>query len=157
VSKYAFGAHPLMSFNHTSYTLDKYQSIPFVIDETAPDFTDLLPGLSNQHARIATAHKAKYHALCVLSGNFSVMLWQKLMTNLEQLNLPKSFSYAYLQQLTENLMNSSQTALTGPLVRNDQITIDKNLAALEEDPFKEVYESFVNCYKKLQEKPNERP
>jgi hypothetical protein len=85
------------------------------------------------------------------------MLWQKLMTNLEQLNLPKSFSYAYLQQLTENLMNSSQTALTGPLVRNDQITIDKNLAALEEDPFKEVYESFVNCYKKLQEKPNERP
>src|SRR4051812_14973955 len=32
VSELAYGAHPLMTFSNTLYTLDKYQSIPFVVD-----------------------------------------------------------------------------------------------------------------------------
>ncbi|MDO8953719.1 MAG: DUF2520 domain-containing protein [Gammaproteobacteria bacterium] len=150
ISKYAYGAHPLMSFNSSLYSLEQYEAIPFVIDQNAPDFSELLPGLANANAKISFAQKAKYHALCVLSGNFSCMLWQKFIHSLEaDFKLPQSFSYAYMRQLTQNLIEQPDMALSGPLVRNDQATIARNLEALEGDPFQAVYKSFINCYQEL--------
>jgi predicted short-subunit dehydrogenase-like oxidoreductase (DUF2520 family) len=151
-SKYAYGAHPLMCFTPNLYTLEQYQTIPFVIDEDAPPFAELLPGLSNPHARLAKNLKAKYHALCVMSGNFSCLLWQKLFASLEQeFHLPKQFAYPYLQQQMQNLLTDSASALTGPLVRQDRATIEKNIAALAHDPFQMIYKSFVTAYQQLQE------
>lgn len=145
----AFGAHPLMTFNENLYSLDEYQKIPFVIDDDAPPFESLLPGLTHSHRRLAKSLKAKYHALCVLSGNFSCMLWQKLFKSFQQeLNLPEEFAHPYLLRQAQNLIQNSNSALTGPLVRGDQATIQKNLTALNSDNFKEVYEAFVSCYHK---------
>ncbi len=153
VSTKAHGAHPLMTFNDALYSFDHYQRIPFIIDHDSPSFENLLPGLPNVHMRLDKSLKAKYHALCVLSGNFSCLLWQKLFTNLEQeFGMPADIAQLYLQQQTQNLITNPKTALTGPLVRGDTLTIKKNLAALEGDPFKEVYESFVKCYATLVEK-----
>jgi 2-dehydropantoate 2-reductase len=73
------GAHPLMTFGPDLYAPEKYAAIPFVIEDDAPDFAALLPGLPNAHARIKKNDKAKYHALCAMAGNFSCLLWQKLM------------------------------------------------------------------------------
>ncbi len=147
VSDKAHGAHPLMTFNQALYSLEQYQRIPFVIDQDAPAFDSLLPGLSNSHVRLDKSFKAKYHALCVLSGNFSCMLWQKLLRSLEQeFHIPASIAHEYLQQQTCNLIKNPETALTGPLVRGDVLTIEKNVAALEGDAFQQVYESFVKCY-----------
>lgn len=150
ISQHAFGAHPLMSFANEMYSLQEYQTIPFVLDDDAPEFSDLLPGLANSHFRLDKTLKAKYHALCVLSGNFSCLLWQKLFSEFEQkLNLPQTISHPYLRQQMQNLVTNPLNALTGPLVRNDIVTIENNLAALCNDPFQEVYQSFVNAYKKL--------
>lgn len=150
ISEKAYGAHPLMTFNQALYPFEQYQKIPFVIDQDAPAFDVLLPGLQNPHVRLAKSLKTKYHALCVLSGNFSCMLWQKLFSSLEQeFNFPGDIAQLYLQQQTQNLITHPKTALTGPLVRGDQLTIEKNLTALEGDPFKQVYESFVKCYKNI--------
>lgn len=151
-SQKAYGAHPLMTFSENLYSLEQYKNIPFVIDQDAPEFADLLPGLPNRHVRLDKARKAKYHALCVLSGNFSCMLWQKLFSTLEQeFNFSADIAYPYFLQQSQNIFDNPKTALTGPLVRNDLETINKNLAALDLDPFKEVYKSFVTCYKKLNE------
>jgi predicted short-subunit dehydrogenase-like oxidoreductase (DUF2520 family) len=147
VSDHIYGAHPLMTFNKHLYNLEQYQTIPFVIDHNAPANENLLPGLPNPCARLDKSKKAKYHALCVLSGNFSCMLWQKFFTSLEtEFNLPASIGQAYLQQQTQNILSDYASALTGPLTRNDHTTIEKNLAALSLDPFQEVYQSFVSCY-----------
>jgi hypothetical protein len=152
VSHHVYGAHPLMTFDFCLYALKQYQSMPFVLEENAPSFHELLPGLHNPHRRIAIAHKAKYHALCVLSGNFSIMLWQKFMQDLEQeFHLPRSFAHAYLQQICENLIDHPSRALSGPLVRNDWETIERNLKALDNDPFQAVYESFVTCYSQIKD------
>lgn len=152
VTDKAHGVHPLMTFSRRLYDLEKYKLIPFVIDHDAPPFEDLLPGLSNQHARLNKSFKAKYHALCVLSGNFSCLLWQKLFNSLEtEFNIPASFSEHYLQQQTQNLLTTPQTALTGPLVRGDYHTIEKNIAALENDPFQDVYKSFLTCYQNIKQ------
>ncbi|MBI3441099.1 MAG: DUF2520 domain-containing protein [Proteobacteria bacterium] len=150
VSQMAYGAHPLMTFNTGFYTLDKYQSIPFVVDTTAPDFTTLLPGLPNHHVKLAPELKAKYHAMCVLSGNFSCLLWQKFFSALEsEFHLPAKTGYTYLRQQTENLLTDYVSAFTGPLARGDVATIQKNLAALKCYPFQQIYQSFVNLKEKI--------
>lgn len=152
LSEKAYGAHPLMSFAQDLYELKQYQEIPFVMDHDAPDFVLLLPGLPNFHARLNKAQKAKYHALCVLSSNFNCLLWQKLMQSLEQeFNLSREFARPLLRQCTTNLLLNPETALTGPLVRDDFETIAANLAALEDDPFQNVYKSFVSAYQKINE------
>lgn len=153
VSENSYGAHPLMTFSEKLYSLAAYQAIPFIIDHHAPSFDTLLPGLPNEHARLHTSLKAKYHALCVLSGNFSCMLWQKMFSSFEQeFNLPSSLVHPYLKQQMQNLMQDAESALTGPLVRNDHLTIEKNMAALSTDPYQSIYKSFVSCYQQLKEK-----
>lgn len=153
VSEKAYGAHPLMTFSTKLYTLDKYLSVPFVVDANAPPFETLLPGLSNQHVTLASEHKAKYHAMCVLGGNFSCLLWQKFFTVLEsEFNLPAETGHAYLRQQMENLLTDYSSAFTGPLVRGDTETIRKNLDALEGDPFQSIYKCFVKNYSFIKEK-----
>ena len=150
VSKLAIGAHPLMTVSESFFTLEEYKAICFIVENNAPTFDILLPGLPNQNYPIATDNKAYYHALCVLSGNFSCMLWQKLFTELrEHFNFPEKVARSYLNNHTFNLLMNYKTALTGPLVRNDQKTIDKNLQALKDDPFQEIYQKFVECYAEM--------
>jgi predicted short-subunit dehydrogenase-like oxidoreductase (DUF2520 family) len=147
VTDAAYGLHPVMTFTHYLYDLKKYQAIPFIMDDDAPPFADLLPGLPNEHARLHKSLKPKYHALCVLSGNLSCLLWQKLFKSLEnEFNIPQAIAHHYLQQQTHNLLTTPETALTGPLVRGDHLTIEKNIAALENDSFQDVYKSFIACY-----------
>lgn len=147
----AYGVHPLMTFGQALYDLAAYQQMPLLIDHDAPEISELLPGLSNPHQRLHTSKKAQYHALCVLAGNFSCMLWQKLFSDFEgKLNLPKELAHPYLKQQMQNLLTAPEAALTGPVARQDHKTIAKNLEALSADPFQEVYESFVRCYQKTQ-------
>lgn len=147
VTALAYGVHPLFCFNEDLYELNEYQSIPFVIDNDAPDFASLLPGLDNAHVRLDKSSKAKYHALCVLAANFSCLLWQKLFADFEhELSIPAALAHPLLQQQTKNLLINYEAALTGPLLRNDQQTLMKNLQALSGDPIQQVYQSFIEYY-----------
>ncbi len=152
----AFGAHPLMTFSQDLYSIERYSSIHFVIDEDAPAFDQLLPGVPNTHVRLPKKLKDKYHALCVLSGNFSCMLWQKLFASFEkEFNIPANVAHPYLLQQTQNLLDHYPSALTGPLVRDDKNTIAKNISALTADSFQKIYQSFVECYQLENSKGNE--
>lgn len=145
----AVGAHPLMTFGQDLYTLEKYKSIPFVLDEGAPDLATLLPGLPNPFAYLPFSQKAKYHAMCVLAGNFSCLLWQKFFSTLENdFSMPVNIGLPYLLQQTENIARDYKTALTGPLARGDAATLQKNIDALTGDAFQAVYQSFVDAYRR---------
>lgn len=152
VTNHAHGAHPLMTFSNSLYPKNRYLTIHFVVDRDAPSFEKLLPGVPNPHSYLDKDLKEKYHALCVLSGNYSCMLWQKLFATFEnEFNIPLSAAHPYLQQQTQNIIDNYQLALTGPLVRNDEKTIIKNLSALSFDSFQQVYQSFVSCYQQQRE------
>ncbi len=149
----ANGAHPLMTFNDKLYSLDTYQKIPFVIEKTDTAINELLPGLANPSFVIPRELKAFYHAMCVLSGNFTAILWQKFFTELETtFNIPKEMAHPYLEQIVLNLQNNPQSALTGPLSRNDLVTINANLQALAKDPFQKVYQAFWDIYQRGESK-----
>lgn len=146
-SSLAYGAHPLFTFSHELYDLATYQKIPFILEKEGPSFSELLPGLPNPHYQIPRDLKNLYHSLCVLSGNFSCILWQKFFHELEHtFHLPKSVTHPYMQQIFSNLQKSQGNILTGPLARNDYTTIAANLAALSNDPFQKIYQAFVEVY-----------
>lgn len=142
-----FSVHPLASFSRDYFNFDFYKTIPFCLEAEGPEFVELLPGLPNPHFRIPSAQKAFYHALCVMSGNFTAILWQKFFAELErQWQMPREMALPYLQSIIENLQSNSHSALTGPLARGDEVTIQKNLTALADDPFAKIYQAFVETY-----------
>ena len=150
----AYGAHPLMTFGPDLYTLEKYKTIPFVVDDDAPDFSTLLPGFSNPHTYLPRAQKGRYHAMCVMAANYSCILWQRFFSVLEhEFGMPPDSGHPFLQQQTENLLRDHVNALTGPLARGDEKTIAKNLEGLADDPYRRIYEAFVTVYKEEHEKP----
>jgi predicted short-subunit dehydrogenase-like oxidoreductase (DUF2520 family) len=145
IAKNAFSAHPLMTFGPDLYSLQDYQRIPFIIEDHGPTFSELFPALSNPHFAIPPAQKPYYHALCVMANNFSTMLWQKFFDDMqEQFQISKSALLPYLEVTFNNLARNHQNALTGPLVRGDQETIDANLKALADGPFLKIYQAFVD-------------
>ena len=138
----AIGVHPLMTFAGKLYSQDIYQKIHFVIDSTYP-FEKILSGFPNSHSTISPSQKAKYHALCVMSGNFSSILWQAVFKEMKSFGISKSHLLPYLRQTFINIAQL-QDSLTGPLQRKDKQTIHTNLKALKENPaLYDIYQSFI--------------
>lgn len=141
-------AHPLMTFTKEMYDLNTYQSIPFITESGKKPLAETLPGLKNPSYSIEGHTKGLYHALCVMAGNFTTLLWEKSFLEFANLGLPKSVLIPYLEQTMKNLKFSDpgQTVLTGPLARSDRKTIEQNLSSLKDDPYFKVYKAFCQSY-----------
>jgi predicted short-subunit dehydrogenase-like oxidoreductase (DUF2520 family) len=143
----AYGAHPLMSFGHTLHSEDIYRQMWFIVEDNNKTFAELLPNLPNSSKTIPSDAKGLYHSLCVLSSNFTCLLWQKMLNTLQnEWQIPSEAVYPILQQVMNNITHDHNTALTGPLLRNDEKTIHNNLQALADDPYQAVYQAFVLAY-----------
>jgi len=140
------GAHPLMTFAGQLYPLDTYRRIPFVL-EAGASFSGLFPDLQNSHYVIGARDKSRYHAMCVMAGNFSQLLWKGISDRFEKdLEMPAAILHPYLRQTAENFILSPNSALTGPLARGDEKTVERNLHALEDDPLEDIYTAFMRFY-----------
>lgn len=137
--------HPLMSFSNELYSDDFYSRFAFVTTSPLPR-EDLIASLPNPFFRIEPEQKTFYHAMCVLAGNGSVLLWQKFLHEMRRLGISNEASTLYARRIVENLANDPARALTGPLVRNDQITLQADLHSLAEDPFQGVLAALIEAY-----------
>jgi 2-dehydropantoate 2-reductase len=147
------GVHPLMTFTNSLQDLQFYQQIHMVIDCSKDKFAKIFPKFNNQTYLISSNNKPYYHALCVMSGNFSSILWSKIFEEFQaKLQIPQEAIYPYLQAIFENIKTDYKSALTGPLIRNDQITIDKNLDSLSADNFLPIYKSFLEYWRSKNDK-----
>lgn len=138
-------AHPLMTFTDDLYDLQTYRSISFISSSSE---RQILPGLENRFFHINPEQKALYHALCVASGNFTTLLWQKMKSGLAEMNIPFEAAHPYLLQITQNLIHHPDTALTGPIARQDLPTVKANHQAFAGDSFQEIYRAFIHTYYK---------
>lgn len=139
-------AHPLMSFGPDLYPADFYPKIHFTVTG-ASSLAEAIPGLPNGFSQLKPEDKALYHALCVIGGNFPVLLWNKMETGLKDLGLPESAARLYVERVAENYRELGAKALTGPLIRKDEKTIQRNLESLDGDPWRKVYEAFREAVK----------
>lgn len=153
---FAHSVHPLMTFGEALYDLNTYTQIPFVTDRGAPQFKDLFPALPNPSYEIEPKQKPLYHALCVMSGNFTTLLWSRAFEAFQaDLGLPPEILLPYFKQLTLNLSSSPKTPKnhwSGPLVRGDTQTMEKNISSLPLETDREIYRAFVTAFKKANPK-----
>jgi predicted short-subunit dehydrogenase-like oxidoreductase (DUF2520 family) len=141
----ATSMHPLYTFGPGLYPQDVYPRIPFVCDEDGPEFPAVFPHLENPNWRIASRDRPRYHAACVMGGNFTTLLWAHAMEIFRDVGLPPEAALPYLERTCANVAEHGGEALTGPLVRGDRRTILENLAALQGDPWAAVYQAFVQA------------
>lgn len=135
------GYHPLMTFGPELYTEATYRRINYITAGEETRWPTELP-LPNALFAIRPEQKALYHALCVLSGNFTTLLWEKAQREFAELGLPPEILRPYADITIDNVFNDPARALTGPLVRGDVDTMNKNLEALGGDPFAGIYRAF---------------
>ncbi len=136
-------AHPLMSFPKELYDLSFYEKIHFSLTGSQ-NLKEIFPSFENSFSILPAEEKPLYHALCVMGGNFPQMLWNFTEAQLEQLKIPAAAIENYFSAILENYKNLKQHAITGPLVRKDRETMQKNMSALETFlPWKKVYQSFT--------------
>lgn len=142
-TKFAESAHPLFTFSNNLYQLKEYQNIPFITESKRMNFKELFPELINLSYVIEQREKEHYHAWASMVGNFSSFLISEYKKVIVDLDLPKKILEPYLYQIVKNSINETD-ALTGPIIRGDQETIDKHLQIIEMD-FIPIYNSFLKC------------
>ena len=148
ITPLAFSAHPLQTFTKRLFHFSDYTKIPFILEKNGPTFDDLLPGFPNPHYKIPRDKKPLYHALCVMANNFSTLLWQQLFESMEkEFDISHDHLKPFLQATFQNLLHDPSHALTGPLARQDKVTLSKNLQALKDHPFFNIFQAFTQLEK----------
>lgn len=121
--------HPLMTFTEKLFPFEFYKHIHWAVTG-ASSLQDIVPELPNPSFILQDTHKAAYHAWCVLSAAGAQTLWKSALQELRKMGVSEDAYLVYVKQITENFLNSPENSLTGPWVRNDRSTIQKNLGAL---------------------------
>lgn len=138
--------HPLMTFPKALFPIDFYQKIAFTTTQ-AFAWNEIDSRITNPLIQISENQQALYHAQCVLAANMTHLLWMNFSHEMKGLGFAPDHLGPFLERISANFKSLGSEALTGPLVRQDEQTIEKNLESLEGDPFHGVYSAFVNAYK----------
>ncbi|MFZ3231236.1 MAG: DUF2520 domain-containing protein [Pseudobdellovibrio sp.] len=135
-------AHPLMSFPTELLAAPIYNEIYFALTGTAT-LNLALPGFLNSFFTLSAEEKPLYHALCVVAGNFPQLLWLEVEKKFTDLQVPKKAFHIYLHQILNNYLLLKEKSLSGPIIRKDFLTLEKNQLALAGSKLKSIYQSFV--------------
>ncbi|MBD64326.1 MAG: hypothetical protein CME62_03915 [Halobacteriovoraceae bacterium] len=139
--KEMIGIHPLMSFSNELYTTSFYENLLWVVDHEC-ELDQIFPTSIKNYTKIAAELKPYYHALCVLGGNIPHLLWNELNQKFSDLGIHEQDFKKYIQITTENFLKDRKP--TGPIVRNDKVTIGKNIASLQPSLAK-IYQGVREC------------
>lgn len=140
--------HPLISFSIDLFEPEFYPQIPFALfteENSEVQLTDVLPGVPNPFFKLNPQEKSLYHGLCVASGNLMVLLWQAVGREFQKhfYANPQPLLAPYLDSITRNLKTNWDQALTGPIARKDETTLNKNYVALKNTELREIFEAHV--------------
>ena len=140
--------HPLMTFGPEIGDLDFYRGIPLITfeDEEAPP----LDSFPNPKAHLPREKRIHYHAACVMFSNFPMLLWDAAEKTAASPHLMRGLFDPILKTTLANYLKNGRSALTGPLARKDQTTIDAHLNALKNTPECRLYDAFVHYFKETQ-------
>ena len=149
----AWCCHPLGSFGDVLHPPDIYRRVTFACDPGPPEFQDVFPDLPNPHVVLDPDLRPLHHALAVLSGNFTTLLWQKARGDWARMGIGPEAVSAYFETVANNLRTDPEGSVTGPLTRGDDDTVASNLSALGEDPWAEVYRAVLRAVRGERRRP----
>lgn len=140
------GLHPLASFPPHPMKMDALSRVTFTSEVGGPGMAEIFPMLPNPSFAIPADAKPLYHALAVLTGNLSSLVWNLCAeVARDRLGADPAALYApYFASIVDGFAASPHDSLTGPAARGDVETLRRNLAALEHDPaLSDLYRTFL--------------
>lgn len=136
------GLHPMMSFSSELFDLDFYENLTWMLDQPIDISAHLPLEFMNIHY-IQPANKAHYHALCVMAGNIPQLICEQTESELMKLGINEKAIKNYIKTAFDNYLLDRPA--TGPIVRNDQKTIEQNLKNLPEYS-QHIYQAVKDNY-----------
>ena len=124
------GFHPLMTFTDRLYQATVYPEIHFVGVHSPTLFQVHFPNFTNTYHQIKNEQKALYHALCVLCGNGTTLLWELASLEFKKMGVDPQALHPYLRQASEQILQQSPGRFTGPWYRGDNKTSQAHSQAL---------------------------
>ena len=143
------GFHPIMTFTDRLYKADVYPEIHFVGVHSPALFQVHFPNFKNPYHQIQPEQKALYHALCVLCGNGTTLLWELASLEFQKLGLNAQALLPYLKQVSEQIGQQSPGRFTGPWYRGDEKTNDAHSAALQGHKLQDLFTTLKQQAQKL--------
>ncbi len=140
--------HPIQSFPVKMPAPDAFKGIYFGLEgkEKALDLAKkIVRQLESRYIILESEEKSLYHAACSMASNFLVTLFDAASFLLEQTGLDANISsqilFPLVQGTLQNVKNfNTHSALTGPICRGDEKSIQKHLTALCKYPLqKRIY------------------
>lgn len=131
-------AHPLVSFDGTARD---WTGVPLAVTGPVPDqIVDALSGLGFLPFDLPAEHKPLYHAAAVLTSGHAATLWLGAAHLLAEagVTLPGEGLLPLARATLDNVARHGVAGRTGPFVRNDEETIDRDARALSE-PWRTVF------------------
>ena len=143
--------YPLQTFSKENPIA--FDEVPLCIEgnskEVVDELVELGKILSNKVVELNSQQREVLHLAAVFACNFSNYMYQVA----DELTTKNKIDFSILLPLINETANkikkqSPKEAQTGPAKRNDQKTIDKHLAMLENNPNKELYRLITELIQK---------
>lgn len=148
--------HPMMSITNYEKDLLRLKEHYFSLQSDNYDlielFKPIIEQISQKYIIISGKDKKYYHLASVMINNFSTALVKSSVEVIKTLNIDETKALNILLPLFEdvfiNLKNNQniQNSLTGPIVRNDNKTIEKHQKLLKNNEMtdeKAIYDIFL--------------
>lgn len=146
--------YPLMSLKAESDIA--LETIPFCLETHNPSdrkaLEDFAQNQSLHFKYLDSKDRAQVHLAAVISQNFSNHLYHQAWRILRERDLDFQILKPLLENHIKQLSNSDPSLKqTGPAVRKDQQTIDQQLAKLQSEDLKSLYQVFTRSIQKTDE------
>jgi predicted short-subunit dehydrogenase-like oxidoreductase (DUF2520 family) len=135
---YVASAHPLKTFPSVSAAIDEEPGTHWFLEGDAQavvKLSQLISRLGDFPHAITSEGKAIYHAASVVACNYLSTLMDTALEMMEQASVDKTVAWSALRPLVYGTLNNidkmgPEAALTGPIVRGDEVTVEKHMHAL---------------------------
>lgn len=134
--------HPIQSFSRKEPNPAVFRGIYFGLEGTGKALElakRVVHQLEGRYVILESKDKPLYHVACSIASNFLVTLLDAVSFLLEQTGLDKNgdsqILFPLIQGTLQNVKNfDTRSALTGPIFRGDEKSIQKHLKALRKFP-----------------------
>jgi predicted short-subunit dehydrogenase-like oxidoreductase (DUF2520 family) len=132
----AFGLHPLQTITHEDPELiGAWCAVSGSTPEALALASRLARRLGMQSFEISDQNRAAYHAAASIASNFLVTLEESAVQLIERAGIEdgRAALGALVLRTANNWRERGAEALTGPIARGDEATVERHLAAIEAD------------------------
>jgi len=140
LNAFGYSLHPMYAFSNKDGSFDKLEKVCFTLEGNAEKLSnveDLIEQMGNTVLLIDTENKPLYHLANVMASNFVLALIYESLLYLQKCNITGDEALAALMPLIKANINNIEKsgikdALTGPIDRNDILTVKKHLQVIPE-------------------------